>query len=520
LYAGGTFDKAGGKPMGGVAGWDGTKWNSSKIDSLYDYAPEDMQVFNGELWAAGFFDKKWVPGNNPVYVLKWDGINWAEGEDTVTSGSFESLAIYNNEIYVGGNFYYIDTVNVYNIARSDGNKWKDVGFGVYNNGNEVITMEVFKGELYVGGLFYYAGGIVSPYIARWNGTQWDSVGNNYTNYIVQGMTVDTINNFLYASGWFTTAGGIPANNIARWDGYAWSSLGSNAYFDCNILELEMYHGYLYASGCFNTINGVQYSNLVRWNGVQWDSIPGVSNSDTLQANDMLEWKDSLVIAGNFKNAGNLQNVNSIVKYYEPWANNCNFLQPVIESMQSLSKPNGVSDTFYYTDSVAVQFYNNIVSASSWQWNFGDGKNGSGQTPIHYYNAAGTYSVSVIVNYPYGPNGPCVDTTFKTVTIIYGFAGENNLSSSNLKFKVYPNPTKAEINIEVEGKENKNYIVRITNPLGQKVAEKKFNKRIEVDVSAFSKGLFLVEVCIEMEDVRGQRAEGKGQKCHTEKVVIE
>ncbi|MBI4929183.1 MAG: T9SS type A sorting domain-containing protein [Bacteroidetes bacterium] len=64
--------------------------------------------------------------------------------------------------------------------------------------------------------------------------------------------------------------------------------------------------------------------------------------------------------------------------------------------------------------------------------------------------------------------------------------ENKISVS-----VYPNPSNGKFTIETL--ENKSFIVRITNPLGQKVAEKKFQKRIEVDVSGFGKGLFLVEV---------------------------
>lgn len=78
---------------------------------------------------------------------------------------------------------------------------------------------------------------------------------------------------------------------------------------------------------------------------------------------------------------------------------------------------------------------------------------------------------------------------------------------NIEIIFYPNPITNHFTIETE--ENKNFIVRITNPLGQKVAEKKFQKKIEIDVSTFGKGLFLVEVCT---------AEGK--VCHTKKVLIE
>jgi hypothetical protein len=159
--------------------------------------------------------------------------------------------------------------------------------------------------------------------------------------------------------------------------------------------------------------------------------------------------------------------------------------------------------------VAVQFYNNIASASSWQWDFGDGKSGSGKTPVHYYKAAGTYTLSVIVNYPYGPKGPCIDTVYKRVTIIYGVDAVNNIPASSLKFKVYPNPAKAEININVEGADNKEYIARIYNSIGAKITEQKFSKQTKISTAGFSKGNYQVQVC-----------NSDGKVCYTEKVILQ
>jgi len=47
-------------------------------------------------------------------------------------------------------------------------------------------------------------------------------------------------------------------------------------------------------------------------------------------------------------------------------------------------------------------------------------------------------------------------------------------------------------------------------------EKKVQSKIEIDVSGFSKGLFLAEVC---EPSPLSPSKG-GQKCHTEKVLID
>lgn len=164
-----------------------------------------------------------------------------------------------------------------------------------------------------------------------------------------------------------------------------------------------------------------------------------------------------------------------------------------------------------------------------QWNFNGSSNYSSytfnyvptSTPICYYpkwTVAGNYVVDVFYNgwlsaYPwsdcfsYGPSHWIIN-----VTVLLSNGIQETFQ--NFKINTYPNPAKDYITIETT--ENKNYIVHIINTLGQKVAEKKFQKKIKVDVSSFGKGLFLVEVC---ESFPLSHSNG-GQKCHTEKILIE
>ncbi|MBI3502243.1 MAG: PKD domain-containing protein [Bacteroidetes bacterium] len=526
LYVSGHFGKGSGKPMDGVAEWDGKNWNSTKIDSLYVvYPPSALAVYNNELWVAADIKKNL---SSKQYILKWNGTNWTKGFKDTVSGWIIKDITYNNELYAGGWWEFIDSTNKNTIERWNGTKWINAGGSVTGGSSAIFTMEIFNGELYVGGIFYSAGGIPASCIAKWNGTAWDSVGSNGADYVVQSMAADTINNFLYVGGGFLSVGnGIPAYLIARWDGYMWSAL-KNTLPNTNADFMKMYHGKLYIKA--DSINGISYQSIAKWDGIKWDSLPGgirffeYGPTDPANKGDIeafLEWKDTLYIGGRFDQAGTIQKANSIVKYYEPWENNCNYLQPIIHALTPTQLP---ADTFYYTDSVAVNFYNNVKSASNWQWDFGDSKSGNGQMPVHYYKTAGTYTVSVIVSYN-GPTGTCIDTAYKTITIIYGTAAVNNIQSQSLKFKIYPNPAKNNITVEVEewkgGGMEEEYTVRITSPLGQKVAEKKFTKRTEVEVSGFGKGLFLVEVC-ETPDIPliPPSKRGTEVRCHTEKVVIE
>jgi len=206
--------------------------------------------------------------------------------------------------------------------------------------------------------------------------------------------------------------------------------------------MEMYHGQLFVGG-YDSWGNITDTILIRWDGKQWHHIIGPNSS----LSSLKVYNDTLYLGGGFTQIGNDTSIKWIAKYSTPWENNCDFLQPIIETMHSLSAPNGVANTFYYSDSVKVQFYNNIQSAATWQWNFGDGDTGTGQTPNHYYNIAGTYNVSVIVSYPWGPNGTCIDTTSKSITVLHSNSTEK-YSKENLNFKLYPNPTNGDITIEL------------------------------------------------------------------------
>jgi hypothetical protein len=137
------------------------------------------------------------------------------------SGSVECQAVYNGEVYVGGQFTIAGGVSAIFIAKWNGTTWSAVGSGT---NDWVYSMAVYNGELYVGGNFTTAGGVSSTSnIAKWNGTTWSAVGSIIT-IPVRSMAV--YNGELYVGGYFTTVGGVGASNIAKWNGTAWSAVGS------------------------------------------------------------------------------------------------------------------------------------------------------------------------------------------------------------------------------------------------------------------------------------------------------
>lgn len=85
----------------------------------------------------------------------------------------------------------------------------------------------------------------------------------------------------------------------------------------------------------------------------------------------------------------------------------------------------------------------------------------------------------------------------------------NEITGQIKFKVFPNPTKAEININVEVEENKEYVVIIYNSAGARIKEQTFSKQTKISTAGFSKGIYQIQVC-----------DKDGKICHTEKIVLE
>ncbi|MDP5172833.1 MAG: PKD domain-containing protein, partial [Bacteroidia bacterium] len=46
--------------------------------------------------------------------------------------------------------------------------------------------------------------------------------------------------------------------------------------------------------------------------------------------------------------------------------------------------------------VPISFFDNSINATSWSWNFGDGGTSTLQNPVHTYNAAGNFTVSLVI----------------------------------------------------------------------------------------------------------------------------
>lgn len=264
LYVGGFIDYMGTVKTTGIAKWNGVKWDS--LSAQLNGNVNDLEVFNGELYVTGFF---WKAGSlNVRSVVKYNGINWSNPGSvgfpytTYTGYPFlNCLEVFNNELYVGGDFYDSTTTHIC-IAKFDGTAWKKVGLVMYGGVTEILDMKVYNGNLYVAGRFKKIEGNYGNAIMKYNGITWSNVGEAVTdpsNCLITKMKV--INNKLWVVGGFKSIENtLAAGGVAIWNDTSWCvpPTGPQAY-KCS--SLEYFQNKMYLGGSFDSIGVDAINNL-------------------------------------------------------------------------------------------------------------------------------------------------------------------------------------------------------------------------------------------------------------------
>ncbi|MEQ8764060.1 MAG: hypothetical protein RL885_09040 [Planctomycetota bacterium] len=264
--------------------------------------------YNGDIVAGGYY-KFSTDGQVMNYVARYDGTIWHELGSGV-SGLVRCATTYQGDLIVGGQFLLAGGQSAASVARWDGTRWHPLGAGIdlsWNwDGAEVWDLAVYQGELYAGGQFDTAGGQPIQLIARWDGTSWNQVGSGLSSSSQQYPKVlqldVTSDDRLIASGEFDTAGGQSAWNIAAWDGTSWSPLGSGLgnHFS-SVFSLEEYQGQIYAGGNFHTAGGQAAEKIARWDGSSWHALGGGVPDWTISAAvyALQEFQGQLYVGGDF-----------------------------------------------------------------------------------------------------------------------------------------------------------------------------------------------------------------------------
>lgn len=208
----------------------------SLLFALSHYAPNEnassgIFILNNNTWNT--FDYSLPIGKNVPYLPTDNNIiindieKYSSNYFSARSDVF-ALATYSNKLIAGGRFN-IEGMSV--LKQYDGDSWTTFAGGIplELNGSSipsvVYSLNIYNNELYVGGLFNRVGslnknlGIFVNGIAKWNGQEWSDF--IYANSV---PIVKTIFNYesetpslksgTYVGGLFSYISGIPAKNIA------------------------------------------------------------------------------------------------------------------------------------------------------------------------------------------------------------------------------------------------------------------------------------------------------------------
>lgn len=156
-----------------IVRWDGSNLFGLNGGPLGDTWINDIEVYKGLLWVAGYFYE--VDGNVADFVMAWDGQQWIDPFPGILfTEQARDLEVIDGELYIAGpHLAYADTGH-YGIARYDGQYLRSFGGSlffprqVFGFNNEVIVTYPYS---------TFEGDSIN-YIAKWAGG--DSV--DYTYY--------------------------------------------------------------------------------------------------------------------------------------------------------------------------------------------------------------------------------------------------------------------------------------------------------------------------------------------------
>jgi PKD repeat protein len=154
-----------------------------------------------------------------------------------------------------------------------------------------------------------------------------------------------------------------------------------------------------------------------------------------------------------------------------------------------------ADTIYLNGLGMVTFTNTSANSDAWLWDFGDGTTSTLQNPTHVYDVIGTYTVT-LTSY----NHNCSASITSIVVVKQSSVGINDLSISDYKLQIYPNPNDGKFTLQIENcPECMQQIEDITilNILGKEVFHTSdiVGQSMLVDLSKNPKGIYFVKLLI-------------------------
>ncbi|MCK5469017.1 MAG: hypothetical protein KAI99_10915, partial [Cyclobacteriaceae bacterium] len=296
------FTEIGGIEANKIACYNGSSWTALGC-GLEEGSIYDMVEFKGELYVTGQFEE--IGCISAINIARWncESNTWIAVEGGLTGGDApfgNALAVYENELYVGGRMTKAGNIDVSNIAKWNGTEWSAIGS--IENGS-VRALEVYKQSLYAGGFFDSVNGINTGSIASYNGASWVALGATdglelKSTGAVKHMAV--LKDILYIAGEFST-NNDDVSELIMWNGSQLSDFGrAFSFYQNSISELTAINDKLYIGGSFRNVVGSQANNILQWDGDNWGIMSEGVTGDVLAIEF---YNNKIYVGGDFLSAG-------------------------------------------------------------------------------------------------------------------------------------------------------------------------------------------------------------------------
>lgn len=265
-----------------IAFHDGSRWHP--YGSLAPDGARRLRVLDDTLYAVGGFDT--CDGLPCTGIAKRVGGQWLPVGMIPDAGAVLIDVIkYQGELVVIGS---VDINETRRIARFVNGEWVELGPGILGGFSSAHSLAVYGDDLYVGGQISLAAGNAGQDIMRWDGQAFHAVGSGLQRELGDLSTFSDCRSLvvhdglLFAGGGFRYAGGAPANGVAIWNGTEWCGIGGDLTSAQGFVNSMAFLGDTLFVACGDTADGQAVNLAAKYIGEGYQG-PCTSTLDVVQS---------------------------------------------------------------------------------------------------------------------------------------------------------------------------------------------------------------------------------------------